>query len=411
MSRPVRVRAPHDTERELLDVIADVQASPVLAPFDDLLVDYVAEFSRRLGRSARGYAEIQALAFWMRRAELVRMRDEFAALATDRTMLMPRGIVFHIPPSNVDTIFIYSWLLALLCGNRNVVRLSSRSTEQTDLILGVIQELAHDPRFHTVTRSTAMLTYGHDDAITGVLSAAADLRVIWGGDGTVEAIRRSPLAPHASDLTFPDRVSLAVLDAAAIASLDDPGLDELAERFYNDAYWFNQLGCSSPRTVVWVGDDERAAAAETRFFKAVHAVARRKGLVVEAGTAIAKLTHGYSAAITERVSRVRGFGNEVLVVDTERLSPLPADFVGAGTFHSARVDALVDVAAIVTRRHQTLSHEGFSTERLVEFVDVLRGRGIDRLVPIGEALTFNRYWDGNDLFQSFTRRVYVAGNA
>ncbi|MFC6804089.1 acyl-CoA reductase [Deinococcus caeni] len=39
---------------------------------------------------------------------------------------MPRGLVFHVPPANVDTIFIYSWLMSVLAGNRNVIRLSSR---------------------------------------------------------------------------------------------------------------------------------------------------------------------------------------------------------------------------------------------------------------------------------------------
>lgn len=28
----------------------------------------------------------------------------------------------------------------------------------------------------------------------------------------------------------------------------------LAEGFYPDAFWFNQLACSSPRLVIWVGD-------------------------------------------------------------------------------------------------------------------------------------------------------------
>src|SRR5229473_1854189 len=39
----------------------------------------------------------------------------------------PRGLVFHVPPANVDTIFVYSWALSALAGNRNVVRISPRA--------------------------------------------------------------------------------------------------------------------------------------------------------------------------------------------------------------------------------------------------------------------------------------------
>jgi len=38
---------------------------------------------------------------------------------------------------------------------------------------------------------------------------------------------------------------------------------------------------------------------------------------------------------------------------------------------------------------------------------LLNGRGIDRIVPLGKALTFNRYWDGYDLLAEMIRHVYV----
>jgi len=33
------------------------------------------------------------------------------------------------------------------------------------------------------------------------------------------------------------------------------------------------------------------------------------------------------------------------------------------------------------------------------------------MVPFGQALTFNRYWDGHDLLQSFSRRVFIEAGA
>ena len=42
-----------------------------------------------------------------------------------------------------------------------------------------------------------------------------------------------------------------------------------------------------------------------------------------------------------------------------------------------------------------------------ELAVAVNGRGIDRIVPIGQALQFSRHWDGYDLFAEFTRQVTI----
>jgi hypothetical protein len=37
----------------------------------------------------------------------------------------------------------------------------------------------------------------------------------------------------------------------------------------------------------------------------------------------------------------------------------------------------------------------------------LSGRGVDRIVPFGSALTFSAIWDGYDLLAEFSRLVTV----
>ena len=37
----------------------------------------------------------------------------------------------------------------------------------------------------------------------------------------------------------------------------------------------------------------------------------------------------------------------------------------------------------------------------------INGRGIDRFVPIGQALAFGSVWDGLDLLHEFSKRVVV----
>ena len=48
---------------------------------------------------------------------------------------VPLGKIFHIAPSNVDTIFLYSSLIALLCGNICFIRISSNKTAQLDFVI------------------------------------------------------------------------------------------------------------------------------------------------------------------------------------------------------------------------------------------------------------------------------------
>jgi hypothetical protein len=124
---------------ELADILNDLKQPAALEPFAEEVVSFCNDFSRALFQDAeaRRYPELQALAYWLRKAELVRMREEFAGLATPHTLRAPRGLVFHVPPANVDTIFIYSWLVAVVTGNRNIIRLSPRASPQTDLLCRV----------------------------------------------------------------------------------------------------------------------------------------------------------------------------------------------------------------------------------------------------------------------------------
>jgi hypothetical protein len=123
------------------------------------------------------------------------------------------------------------------------------------------------------------------------------------------------------------------------------------------------------------------------------------------------MTFAHQAAIDLPVTRVQPFGNELQVLRLAAPETVHGDlhgeFAGAGTFFDGTIERLTALAASVRRRDQTLSHFGFAEEELRSLARALNGRGIDRMVPFGQALTFNRYWDGHDLLQSFSRRVLV----
>jgi len=391
---------------DLPTALASVVQCESLEPFSDEIIDFCASFSRSIfkDREALQYPELQALAFWMRRAELIRLREAFAALERTDALLTPRGVAFHIPPANVDTIFIYSWLLSVLTGNRNIIRLSLRVSPQTEILCRLFnQTLGAAP--DSLKNSTLMVRYGHEPEITQAISAVADVRVIWGGDASVNAIRSVPLPPHARELTFPDRFSFAVIRAGAYLGLEDRR--SLAEQFFNDTFWFDQMGCSSPRLVFWCGTKEDAAQAGAGFLEAVRQHAVKKNYQVQIATRLNRFTFACVAAMEGNASSYQDL-TELTVLGLERLEQLGREHCGGGLLFQYRVGDLLEIVPFVNRRDQTMTYFGFDKHELTSFARKLKGRGVDRIVPTGQALNFSRFWDGNDLLLEFMRYVYIA---
>jgi hypothetical protein len=400
----VKQLVPISSDSKLESILNNLLNSPQQLPFSDEVVNFVSDFSLALSRGAKGFAEIQALAYWMRKASIMRLKESFEELTSKETHLMPRGLVFHIPPANVDTIFIYSLVLSLICGNKNLVRLSSRTTQGSDLMIEILNQTLK--KFPNISAGISMISYPHDKQITDLISKHTDTRVIWGGDKTISSVRESPLPVHSTELSFADRFSMAAINNSAYASLGETGKEKLVESFYNDSYWFDQMGCSSPRLLIWVGEINYTNNL-SNFFIRLERLTEKKKYSSDTATVIAKLASSYSTAIGSDDSSISTYGNNITVVNTSEFPQIRGVFCGGGLFHVWNTDQLLNLSNHLDRKDQTLSVFGFTNDELQSFVHNAAGRGIDRIVDIGAALNFDRFWDGNDLLQSFTRRVSV----
>jgi Acyl-CoA reductase (LuxC) len=376
-----------------------------LAPFSDEVIGLCADFSRRLFRDeqAARYPELHALAYWMRKAELVRLGEEFANLKTQGAVLVPHGLVFHIPPANVDTIFVYSWLVSVLTGNRNVVRLSPRAAEQTGIICRVFNEaLASAPE--RIRGNTVVLRYGHEREITQTISAAADVRILWGGDASVNAVRSIPLPPHARELTFPDRYSFAMVRTSRYLEAEMARRQQLAGEFFNDVFWFDQMACSSPRLLIWLGDADETDMASREFLDLVQAHAKQRGYQVQPQTRLNRFSFACRSVLDGYATGYRDL-SELVVLDVDTSRRLNREHCGGGLLFQSRISALAELEHFVTRRDQTMTCFGFDAPELEALA--ARLNGLDRIVPFGKALNFSRFWDGYDLLQELTRHVSI----
>jgi len=390
---------------------AEAAGRAPLQPFGEPVLAAAAEVSRRLlaDPQCRAHPELVALGFWMRPASLRQMIDAWKS-RSDGSACFARGTVLHFAPANVDTIFVYSWVLSMLCGNANIIRLSSRRSPQLELLITHLEASLSAPAATAVRERLSVVRYEHDESVSTELSALADTRVIWGGDETVATIRRLPLRATANEVAFANKVSLAVLDTAHWCTAAPARRTEIARAFANDAYWFDQAACSSPRVLLWRGGlppDDAAA----DFWARVLAASEPIGADLSGIDFINKLVAGDLAASRMEVRQQPCTDNRLTRVRI-RSADLPAvvagDYhCGGGLFFEAGVASLAGLLPALTRRVQTLAYAGLAREELLEWAANENLRGIDRIVPMGSALDFAPVWDGFDLFDVFLRRVTV----
>ncbi len=399
------VRFPAGPPVPVDDLLDQVTAGGRLAVGDERIRDFLTAFGRRLLRPtlSRRHPELGSLGFFLRRSELLRTVDGLRG----EHVRVPRGLVFHIPPANVDTVFVYSWALSALMGNHNVVRLSPRAGAAASVIVETLQETLDDAD-PVVAATQRVVCYDRSDAITAALSSACDLRVIWGGDHTVDEVRKHPLSPYSRDLTFPDRSSFAVVRATAWLGAPHAVRQTVTEGFVNDSYWFDQAACSSPLTVFWVGARADCDAARADFTTHLSRTVTERGWAVDAAMAVEKRVSTYGLAADGSAGTIDFHGNALANVTLATAVAAPRRWLGTGTFAHARLGSLTELVPLVGRRDQTMTHFGFPRAELLELAQALAGRGVDRMVPFGDALSFHRVWDGVDLAAEFTRLVTVS---
>ena len=138
---------------------------------------------------------------------------------------------------------------------------------------------------------------------------------------------------------------------------------------------------------------------------------RAHGYELPLGAVTSKLAWLAGAAIDRPLRSVRTWSNELCVLRLDTLADLDRSHPGGGTFLEASVDRLTDLAEWVSVRDQTLAVYGFDHEELSQFVRAAAGRGVDRIVALGEALHFEHRWDGFDMLAELTKQVVISAGA
>ena len=342
--------------------------------------------------TARKHPEIVALAFWFRQAHLAQITESMP------TELKSKRVhrVFHIAPANVDTVFMYSVLLSVLCANQNIVRVSQRSGEVTWVLISLLKEYLNIPDGQVLANQIAVVEYdARHEQVTEQLSNWCDLRVIWGGDEAIKAV--SAIAPQTAQICFPDRFSVALIQLD-----ENSDINALASRFLTDLLPFTQQACSSPKAIYWLNTapDYQGlfwTAVEQRIVQLDHQF--ETSHKVNQHILLQKLAAGWGMKLSQQAgSKTATFAK---VCNAGPIARCKVNSLTAAMLEAHEGDGLVveqDIGTVneiaCSAKLQTISYA------VTDQLTTPKGE-FKRVVPLGKALEFAPVWDGVDLPEVF----------
>lgn len=249
-------------------------AEQSLHAFAPCTLAFIDALSRELMQQATAYPNLAALGFFLRHASVKQQQ-----LRLQLETAQPIGLIFHLTPSNVPTLAVFSWITSLLSGCPSIIRLnSSLSDEQLSLMRLVEQLLQQHP---DISQQVRFIQYPHDDGLNRAFSALADARILWGGDDTIRQFAAYPTPTHCLDIKFANRYSLAVIESAELMQLSAQQQEQQFAALAGSIATFEQKACSSPSLLIWLGESDQVAHCRSKLAAALAAAGERFPSAVE----------------------------------------------------------------------------------------------------------------------------------
>lgn len=381
------------------EYIENSQNTPAMQLFDKRVVSFLDRVSHELlsERDVKQYSDVVSWSFWVRKASVLKEKTRY-----ENKSKLGRGVAFHIAPSNVPVNFAVSLTSSLLAGNISIVRVSSKDFEQVTLICNAINKVLLEDEYAFLKKYIVIVRYEHDLLVNDYLSSICDLRIVWGGNRTVEELRKSSLPPRSIEMTFPDRYSLSIISSDEYLK---QGPKKVASLFYIDTYFTDQNACSSPRLIVWTGSKVKDA--QDIFFKALKSLVDEK-YSMSAILAVDKLNALCELALTHKNVNKVDSDNVVMRVSLKELSDDVLDYkMSGGYFFEYVTNDLKDLVPILKKQCQTISYLGVDPNAIQALVLQNGVRGVDRIVPLGHTMDLEFFWDGYDMIDAMSRNVDV----
>lgn len=366
------------------------------------LLDFCQALSSRLlhDPASRQFPDLMTFGYFCRKSSISKVLERLP----DRDSRLGWGVVLHIAPANIPVNFAFSFLMGFLSGNLNYVRVPSAPYPQVNLIVQAIDEVLADEEFGHLRDGVNFFTCERGHPALVKMVGGVDGLVVWGGDDTVASFKSMEKPVSAVELYFPDRVSSVVLAASEIIGLDAGEMTKLCDGFFNDTFLVDQNACSSPGLVFWVGDDKTRDKAKRAFWARLgERLAERYELEpvrmmdkhLDVMTMVAAL--GRPITPPKRDDIVWRF-------DDQELSGSKLRF---GNFLEFDLDDIGQISGHLRPNEQSITQFGLVSQDIFDAL-AASGQMVDRIVPVGDALSMSMQWDGKQVVSLLSRQVEVA---
>lgn len=378
----------------------------VLKPFSKEVVSFLDDFSRQINlrKDIKDFPDIKGLAFFCRKQNIMNFKKKY--YNTDR-IRFGLGLVFHITPSNIPTNFMYSLIFGLISGNSNIVKVPSRKFEEIKIICEEIENLLRKKKHLILKKMVRILRYNSEDnEITKNISEISDARLIWGGDETIKEIRKVETKARTIDVTFADRYSICMINSEKLLKLPNYKFKIFMKNFYNDTYEVDQNACSSPHIILWQGN--KKIDAKNKFWKNLNLLVEKNYHPPSISSVDNYCRFSKELLKNNNLASFNVLNKSLYVMKLKKINA--KSFVKKskwGFFYELDINKLQNIKHLIKKKLQTITYFGYSKKFLVKFFSENNFNGIDRIVPIGQALNINLVWDGYDLTTKLTREIEI----
>ena len=301
------------------------------------------------------------------------------------------GLVFHLGPGNVPLNAIYSWLCGFLAGNQNIVRISSRATNNE---IELVKFISYEIDKHGF-QDYFLIGFDPNQFIE-ISETLADARILWGSNQTIDRIDNSR-RNSCKDIKFGTKISCSILDLDKIELYSDRQKLIIKNFLITDMFTKNSQPCTSPSTIFLISksekwydifssilpyeDDPKLSIAEWDI-----------NLSAEQINRIQDLTLNYEPNSIIHNKQIHSF-----FVKTNKMIPSELNL---RIFGICLCKSLEEVSNKIITNIQTITYGGISTKKILAESSLV-DKSL-RIVPIGQAHMFDTIWDGVDLLRSLS---------
>lgn len=373
--------------------------------FDKRVIDFLDYLSGKIinQKNIKKFPSLFYVGYWLRKSNIDRIISNYSK----EEFFSPRGNVLHISPGNIPSVFIFSLVFGMLAGNKNFVKISSVNYEEDKIFIDILKKtLNKNKKFKFIKSLITILKYDKkEDGITKILFEKCDTRVIWGSDETVKELRKFNVPPNSNELIFPDRYSISLIKNS---SSTKKNINNLAKKFFKDTLHYDQFICSSPHLIYWLNDNSNKL--KEKFWKEFRKIIKSNYNFSEKMIVLKHDKLTLDLMEKKNIISFFKFDNELYLINldkkksiSENLSNYKGQF---GIFYQKNINLLSELIIDNDRKIQTLTYAGLTKDSLKSFFRKIDLKGIDRIVPLGEALEFSHIWDGIDLIRHLTKVRY-----